>query len=69
MFSASFRVLTRSVRVKNAFLGNFLEFELYVFAHTQDDDTLYCYLVRSSDKTAEKVFLVKVLHINDSLHV
>ena len=27
MFSASFRVLARSIRVKNAFLGHFLEFE------------------------------------------
>ena len=27
MFSVSFRVLTRSIRVKNAFLGHFLEFK------------------------------------------
>ena len=63
MFSASFRVLPRSIRVKNTFLGNFLELELYVFAHIAQDDTFYCYLVPSSDKTAEKIFLVKILHI------
>ena len=65
MFSASFRVLTRSICVKNTFLGYFLEFELYVLTHIAQDDTFYCYLVPSSDKTAEKIFLVKILHIND----
>ena len=68
MFSASFRVLTRSIRVKSTFLGHFLEFELHVFAHIAQDDTFYCYLVPSSDKTAEKIFLVKILRINDIAH-
>ena len=69
MFTASFRVLTRSIRVKNAFLGHFLEFEWYVFAYIAQDHTFYCYLVPSSDKTAEKIFLVENLHINDRLYV
>ena len=68
MFSASFRVLTRSICVKSTFLGHFLEFELHVFAHIAQDDTFYCYLVPSSDKTAEKIFLVKILRINDIAH-
>ena len=53
---------------KNPFLGHFLEFELHVFAHIAQDDTFYCYLVPSSDKTAEKIFLVKILRINDIAH-
>ena len=68
MFSASFRVLTRSIRVKSTFLGHFLEFELHVFAHIAQNDTFHCYLVPSSDKTAGKIFLVKILRINDIAH-
>ena len=69
MFSASFRVLTRSIRAKKPFLGHFLEFEFYVSAHIAQDDTFYFNLVPSSDKTAEKIFLVKNSHINDRLYV
>ena len=54
---------------KYLFLAIFFEFELYVSAHSAQDDNFYFYLVPSSDKTAEKIILVENSHINDRLYV
>ena len=58
-----------SDEVNIAFLGHFLEFEWYVFAHIAQDDSFWYYLVPISDKTAENFFLVQISHINVRLFV